>query len=92
MDLGKAIKGGKAVYADGEHEAVVEFNGVTPDGKNAFDIHEHTKGVGHVTGVCLNARETVRLSSSAVYQRIVVGSTRQRSSLWGAMTLSQVER
>ncbi|HEY4033902.1 MAG TPA: hypothetical protein VGL94_08085 [Ktedonobacteraceae bacterium] len=59
MDLGKAIKGGKAVYANGEHEAVVNFNGVTPNGKNAFDVHEHTKGVGHVTGVCLNAREAV---------------------------------
>jgi len=55
----QALKNGQAVYADGTHEAVVSSVGRIPErGRSAFDLDEHTRGAGSITGAPRWARET----------------------------------
>lgn len=59
MNISKAIKvgEGEAIYADGDHEATIRLNGKDDTGQLTWDIHEHTKGVGHVSGCNITIRE-----------------------------------
>jgi len=57
MTLSNALKNGKAVYADGDRNAVAKLNGRLPDDTFAFDIYVHIKGEGHTTAVCITAIE-----------------------------------
>jgi hypothetical protein len=63
MDIVQAIRvgEGKAIYADGDHEASMKLNGKNEEGHLFWDIFEHTKGVGHLSGVNLTPREALTI-------------------------------
>ena len=61
MNIIKAINdgNGKAIYADGDHEALMSLNGKQPDGSLTWNVTEHTKGAEHTSGVNLTIREAL---------------------------------
>lgn len=70
MNIVQAMKNGQghAVYADGDHEAVISLNGKQPDGSLTWNVTEHTKDVEHTSGVNLTIREALITLRSANVQ------------------------